>query len=182
MDRQQAQQWFEDHPHLVHGNVQELIARCEPTVRRHAREDAWLAAKRYVAERELEWHGDIGAHASEAYVARDVCSQLAYELKHHEPAVLKGDEEHLVGGTLKAALEPAGWDFLVRWIMDLAREEEHDTWLEIVRYTQQRARTLIAEHHLSADNRFDHTKCYGEVAPQIMEMLERDYSQHAFPR
>lgn len=182
MDRQQAQQWFEDHPHLVHGNVQELIARCEPTVRRHAREDAWLAAKRYVAERELEWHGDIGAHASEAYVARDVCSQLAYELKHHEPAVLKGDEEHLVGGTLKAALEPAGWDFLVRWIMDLAREEEHDTWLEIVRYTQRRARTLIAEHHLSADTRFDHTKCYGEVAPQIMEMLERDYSQHAFPR
>jgi hypothetical protein len=181
MERQAVQQWFEQHPQLVHGDVRELIERCEPTVRRHAREDAWLAAKRYVVEREFEW-GGIGAHASEVYVARDVCAQLAYELKHHEPEPKEGDEDHLAGGALKAALEPAGWDFLVRWIIDVAREEEHGTWLEIVHYTQKRARTLIDEHHLSEDNRFDHTKCYGEIAPRIMAMLERDYSQHAFPR
>jgi hypothetical protein len=182
MERQHVQQWFEQHPQLTHGDVQDLIARCEPTVRRHAREDAWIAAKSYVAERELAWKDGIGAHASEAYVARDVCSQLAFELKHHEPTMHEGDEDHLAGGTVKAAFEPAGWDFLVHWIMDVARDAEHEAWLEIVGFTERRARTLISEHHLSADTRFDHTKCYGEIVPRIMEMLTRDYSQHAFPR
>lgn len=182
LERQQVEQWFNGHPNLVHGSVRELMARCEPSIRRHAREDAWLAAKRYVAENEHVWDDALGAHASEVYVARDVCTQLADELKRHEPVPEDADADHLVGGVLKAALEPEGWAYLTRWVVDVAKEEEHNTWIEILRYTQRRARSLIEEHHLSADTRFDHTRCYGQIAPRIAAMLERDYSRHAFPR
>ena len=159
MERRQVERWFEAHPHLIHGDAHELVSHCEPT-----------------------GGNGLGAHASEAYVARDVCAQLAHELQHHEPDVRSGDEEHLAGGPLKAALEPEGWNYLAGWILEVAREEEHATWVEIVRYTQRRARALIREHHLSADTRFDHTRCYGKIAPRIMELLARDFSQHAFPR
>ena len=181
MKRESVLQWLERHPDTVHVNARELVSRCERAVRRHASEDAWLAAKQYVSQR---WQGEreaLGGHASEAYVAREVCSQLADELKHHEPTVHPGDEEHLAGGPVKSAVEPVGWEVLVRWIMDLAREQEHQTWQEIVRYTQLRARDLIREHHLSDDCDFDHTRCYGEIAPEIAEILERDYTNHAFP-
>ena len=182
MRREQVLQWLREHPEAVHGDPEEILARCEPVVRRHAREDAWIAAKRYVTEHMQEWTGRQGAHASEAYVAHEVCDQLAHELKHHEPKVEPGAEDHLAGGVLKATLEPEGWQALVGWIVQVAREEEHAAWAEIVRFTKRRARDLIREHHLSNDNDFDHTRCYGEIAPRIADMLAHDYSRHAFPR
>jgi hypothetical protein len=182
MERESVLQWFEDHPDAVHADMRELVSRCERAVRRHAREDAWLAAKHYVTDRCHAWEEVAGAHASEAYVAREVCGQLAYDLKHHEPALHPGDEDHLAGGFVKAAVEREGWEFLISWIMDLARDEEHETWGEIVRYTQRRARDLIREHHLSDDCSFDHSHCYGEIASRIAGLLARDYSTHAFYR
>ena len=65
--------------------------------------------------------------------------------------------------------------------MSLACEQEHECWQEIVKHTDKRARDLIAEHHLSDDTRFDHTKCYGEIATRVAALLERDYAAHAFP-
>ncbi len=182
LQRHQVEHWFQEHPGLVHGDVHELMARCEPSIRRHAREDAWMAAKRYVEQKEHDWDEASGAHASEVYVAADVCSRIARELAHHEPEPHEGDEDHLAGGLVKAELEPEGWAYLARWVLDVAREEEHKTWQEIVRFTHTRARSLVEEHHLSSDTRFDHTHCYGQVARRIAAMLERDYSLHAFPR
>jgi hypothetical protein len=173
--------WFEQHPDLVHGDVQEVLKRCERAVRRHAREAAWVAARDYVEQRRRNEKEHHGAPASEAYVARHVCHQLADELVRHEPDFESSDEEQLAGGPTKAAVESAGWEVLVPWILKMAHEEEHRTWLEIAHYTDQRARELIREHHLSEDNHFDHTKCYGEVAQEIERLLERDYLRHAFP-
>ncbi|MDJ0849437.1 MAG: hypothetical protein QNK04_13780 [Myxococcota bacterium] len=181
-DRRSVLDWLEHHPAGIRGKPSEIVDRCERAVRRHAREDAWIGAKRYVEERRHDWEEELGAHASEAYVAREVCHELAYELRRHEPSVGPGDAEHLAGGPVRDALDPEGWAVLVEWILELAREEEHQTWVEIVRYTDHRARELIRQHQLSDDCSFDHSKCYGEIATRIARLLERDYATHAFPR
>ena len=181
MERSEILAWFEQHPDLVHGDLQEVLMRCERAVRRHAREAAWVAAKQYVEQRRHDQEEHLGAHASEAYVARHVCHQLADELLRHEPRFEPSDGEQLAGEPVKTAVGGAGWEVLVPWILEMAREEEHRTWLEIARYTDERAKELIREHHLSDDTHFDRTKCYGEVAQLIERLLERDYQRHAFP-
>ena len=40
---------------------------------------------------------------------------------------------------------------------------------------------LIREQHLSEDCSLNHSRCYGEIATGIAEMLERDFASHAFP-
>jgi hypothetical protein len=45
MDRNEVEVWFRKNPPVTRVDVQELLDRCERAVRRHAREDAWLAAK-----------------------------------------------------------------------------------------------------------------------------------------
>ena len=181
VEREEIIHWFEEHLALVHGDAHETISRCERAVRRHAREDAWIAAKRYVEKRRYEQEDHLGMHASEAYVAREVCHQLAEELLQHEPAYEPGDEDNLAGGPVKAAFDSEGWAVLVPWILDVAREEEHHTWLEIAHYTDKLAKQLIRQHHLSDDTRFDRTKCYGVVAQEVDRLLERDFARHAFP-
>ena len=182
IDRRAVLAWLEEHPAALRGKPREIVERCERAVRRHAREDAWIGAKRYVEERRHDWEEELGAHASEAYVAREVCHELAFELRRHEPQVTPSDAEHLAGGPVRDALDSEGWAHLVEWILELARQEEHETWREIVRYTDHRARELIRQHHLSDDCSFDATKCYGEIAARIARLLERDYATHAFPR
>jgi hypothetical protein len=182
MERTAILEWLRQHADLVEGDVEEVVDRCERAVRRHAREDAWLIAKRYVAERQHGWLEAPGAHASETFVAREVCQRLALELRDHEPAPHRGDEEHLAGGPVKSALAAEGWEHLIPWIMQLAREEEHEAWREIVQHTRQQAQRLIRSHHLSSETSFDHTRCYGDVAAQIAGILARDFSEHAFPR
>lgn len=181
MERQAVLRWLEGHPSSVRADPREIVSRCESAVRRHAREDAWIGAKLYVEARRHDWEEGAGAHASEAHVAREVCHELAYELRHHEPTPQPDDADHLAGGPVKGAVDREGWEFLVQWILELAREEEHRTWREIVRYTDRRAREMIQEHHLSDDCSFDHSKCYGQVATRIAELLEKDYTDHAFP-
>jgi hypothetical protein len=182
MDRATVLEWLKSHPQVVKGDAEALVSRCEQAVRRHAREDAWVSAKRYVAERQHEWEESHGAHASEAFVAREVCRQFADDLARHEPAPHAGDEDHLAGSSVKASLAHEGWEFMIPWIMEVARDEEHRTWQQIVSYTKGRAQELIRSHHLSGDTRFDQTRCYGDVAAQISGILARDFSEHAFPR
>lgn len=182
MERENVLERLREHPQAVDGDAEAILTRCEPIVRRHARENAWLAAKRYVFERKLEWKGRVGSRASEEYVARDVCDQLAYELERHEPEPQPGDEERLAGASIRAAVEPESWEHLVGWILEVARRQEHETWREIVRYTKHRARDLVREHQLSSESDLDHTRCYGEIAPKIADLLARDFSRHAFPR
>jgi hypothetical protein len=181
MERNTVLQWFEQHPDAVHGDMSEIVSRCERAVRRHAREDAWLAAKAYITHRRHEWERGIGAHASEAYAAREVCHELAYGLRHHEPRIERNDSDHLAGGPVKNAVDATGWEFLTRWILQVAREEERATWKEIVGYVDHHAPDLIRAHHLSDDCSHDHTACFGPIAARIAKLLERDCSVHAFP-
>lgn len=179
MDKNQVLKWFEEHPDRVHGDVRAVLERCERSVRQHAREAAWTAAKRYVEQRRHETQGELGAHASESYVAREVCHRIADELLRHEPHLEAGAEDRLAGGFVKAAVEGEGWEVLVPWILEMGREEEHRTWVEITRYTNHLARELIRKHRLSDDTQFDHTKCFGEIAQRIERLLERDFELHA---
>jgi hypothetical protein len=182
MNRATVLEWLRRHPEVVHGDPEAIVTRCERAARRHAREDAWIGAKRYVAKRQHEWEESHGGHASEAFVAREVCQQLAEALQQHETTPQPGDEDHLAGGPVKAALEQEGWEFMVPWIIEIARDEEHTTWAEIVSHTETQAKELIRSHHLSNATDFDHTRCYGDVAARIAKILARDFSEHAFPR
>ena len=97
MDRDAVVRWLRDHPESVRGDPAKLVARFEAEVRRHAEQDAWLAAEAYVEDRMHEWEERWGYHSSEAYAARQVCPELAEELRRMEPHFGKGDEAHLVG-------------------------------------------------------------------------------------
>ena len=108
MKREAVLEWFDKHPDALQGDLLPTLERCEQAVRRHATEDAWLAAKHYVEQRQHDWEKLHGAHASEAYVAKEVCHQLADELRRHEPTPKDGDEDHLLGGPLKAAFDEEG--------------------------------------------------------------------------
>jgi hypothetical protein len=183
MDRSEILRWLEAHPAAVHGEASEILERCEHAVRRHAAEDAWLAAKSWAERRrrDFESHG-WGNHASEAFVAGEVCHQLAWELRHHEPEVAAGAEEHLAGGPVREALEPDGWAVLSGWVLELAREQEHATWREVVRFTDRRARSLVRERQLSRDQSLENARHYPEIAADVAGLLARDYSVHAHPR
>ncbi len=183
MTRDDVLHWLEEHRDAVHGDPDALLARCEQAVRRHATEDAWVAAKRWAQRRQHEFEAESwGAHASEAFVANEVCHQLAWELRHHEPPIEPGAEEHLAGGPIQRSLGPDAWQVLASWVREIAAEQQHTVWREIVRYTDRRARSLIREQHLSRDCDLDHTRHYPEIAADVAAMLADDYSVHAHPR
>lgn len=181
MQRERVLHWLTEHPDAVHGDADEILSRCERAVRRHAREMMWLAAKAYAARRRGDWDAFFGAHASEAYTAREVCHDIAWGLRQHEPGFEREDAERLAGAPVKNAVGSEGWDLLLPWILELARIRGHEVWREIVAYTDRHARELIRRHHLSEDCSLNHSRCYGEVAAQIVELLERDYASRAFP-
>jgi hypothetical protein len=182
MDRTEVLRWFEEHPAAAHGDVEQIVTRCERAVRRHAAEDAWLAAKQYVERRAETWHEEWSPPASEAFVTPEVCHQLAWELRRHEPEVAEADTDHLAGGPVMDALEPDGWTFLRRWVRELAADEEHRIWQEIVRFTDRRGRSLARERKLSQDWRWDAEHRYTVIAAHVAEILAHDYSIHAHPR
>jgi len=183
MTRDQILHWFEEHRAAIHGDPDALVERCERAVRRHATEAAWLAAKTWAERRRRDFEAEPwGNHASDAFVAAEVCHQIAWELAHHEPEVAPGSEERLTGGPLRRAVEDEAWQTLAPWIRGLAAAQEHATWREIVRFTHQRGKSLVQERHLSHDCDLDHARHYPEIAAEVAAALARDYSLHAYPR
>ena len=51
-----------------------------------------------------------------------------------------------------------------------------------MRFTHQRAKSLVHERHLSHDCDLDHARHYPEIAAEIADALALDYSLHAYPR
>ena len=183
MTRDEILSWFEGHPAAVDGDPGALVARCERAVRRHAREAAWLAAKGWAERRRRDFEAEEwGNHASDAFVAAEVCHQLAWELAHHEPHVEPGSEERLAGGPLRRALAEEAWQAVAPWILELAALQEHATWREIVRFTHGRARSLVRERHLSRDCDLERARHSPEIAAEVASELARDYSRQAFLR
>lgn len=182
MHRTDVERWFHEHPPESRVEIQELLDRCESAVRRHAQEDAWLAAKSYALERAREWESEWGMPASERRVAEDVCHELSWELAHHEPTVEPGAEEHLVGGSVRQALSPEAWEVIRRWVLEQAASEEHRTWREIVKFTDHRAREIIRREHFTLESDWDDRHQYTAIAAHVAQILAHEYSLRAHPR
>ncbi len=182
MERSDVEKWFRENPPESRVNVDELLDRCEGAVRRHAEEDAWLAAKSYALGRAREWQQEWSPPASEQFVTREVCHELSWELAHHEPAVEAGAEEHLAGGPVKEAISDEAWDVIRRWVLELAAAEEHRAWREIVKFTDHRAGEIIRREHFTRDAGWDRDHRYSAIAAHVAEILAREYSLRAHPR
>jgi hypothetical protein len=182
VDRHDVEKYFLSHPPESRLDVVELLDRCERAARRHAREDAWLAAKAYALDRATRWQGEWSAPASERFVASEVCHELAYGLGHHEPTVERGAEEHLVGGPVREALSDEAWQVIREWVRELAAAEEHREWREIVRFTDRRARHLIRREGFTRDSGWDDEHRYSAIAAQVARILAQEYSVRAHPR
>lgn len=181
-DRRELERWFKENPPESRVEIAELLDSCERAVRRHAREDAWLAAKDYALGRAAQWERDWTPPASEHFVTSEVCHELAWELAQHEPTVEAGSEEHLAGGPVHEALTPEAWEKIRAWVLELASAEEHATWGEIVRYTDHRARDIIREQGFTRNVSWSPDHRYSAIAAHVARILARDYSVRAHPR
>ena len=178
MERAQLLEWLEAHRDQVRGEPSEIVGRCEREVRRHAEEDAWLAAKQYVEGRMHRWEKQWGFHASEAHVAREVCPRLADDLRRHEPHPAPGDETHLAGAELLASLGPEARARVIEWVLELAAAEEHKAWLEVVKFTRGRGRGMVREGLVSGDQSWEGTENYAQKAAHVAELLAHEYEDH----
>jgi hypothetical protein len=175
MDRQAVLSWLREHPAAVHEDPEALLERFEQEIRRHATADAWKAARAHVEERQHEWEQRWGFHASQAYAAKEICPELARELKGMEPHFEKGDEPHLVGEALLQRLEPEGRREAEEWIRDVANEVEHKIWQEIVAYTKRRGADLVREGRVSSDLTWEHTDGFGQQAARVAKILLEEF-------
>jgi hypothetical protein len=179
MERSEVLDWLIRHTEHIHDIPERVLSRCEAEVRQHAQEDAWLHARDIAEEHHQDWRRFWGAYASEAYVARDVCSGLADELKRNEPIPADGHESDFVDEDVLGVLDPEARSVILDYVHDLARGEEHRAWQEIVRFTRKRGRTLARDEHLSSDRSFDEVHAYSETAARVMGILARDFQRRA---
>ena len=179
MKRSEVLDWLVQHTEHIHDIPEQVLSRCETEVRKHAQEDAWLHARDIAEEHNQHWRHSWGAHASETYVAREVCRGLADEFKRNEPIPAEGYESAFVDEDVLGVLDPEARTIILEYVHDLARGEEHRAWKEIMRFTRRRDRTLSREEHLSSDRSFEGTHAYSETAARIMGILARDFQHHA---
>jgi len=179
MERSAVLDWLSRHTEQVHDIPEQLISRCETEVRHHAQEDAWLHARDIAEDHNRHWGHFWGAHASEAYIAREACRDLAAEFEQNEPVPAAGHESDFVDEDVLSALDPEARAVVFEYVHDLALGEEHAAWKQIVRFTRKRARTLARDEHLSTDLSFEGTNVYSETAVRVMGMLAREFQHHA---
>jgi len=179
MERTEILDWLIQHPEYVHDIPERVLTRCETEVKEHAQEDAWLHARDVAEERNHYWRDSWGAHASEVFVAREVCSDLADEFKHSEPTPVEGHSEIYVEEDVLSVLDPEARSVIFDYVYELACGEEHQAWMEVVRFTRERGRNLAREEGLSSDVSFDGTHCYSETAARVMNILASDFQHHA---
>jgi hypothetical protein len=182
MERRHVLDWLRHHPDGVHGAPEEVLTRCDEEVHEHASEDAWLAAKAIAADRERYWHDAWGAPASEAFVAREVCRELAGALRRSEPTPAEGQAAHFVDDDVLGALEPEARALLLRYVHDLARVEEHHAWRQVVQFTRAFGTALVRGGGFSQATDFEHARLYAATAERVMHRLVEEYERHAHPR
>ena len=179
MERSEVLDWLTRHTEQVHDTPERVLSRCEIEVKEHAQEDAWLHARDIAEEHNHYWRDASGAHASEAFVAQEVCRELADEFKRSEPVPVEGHEGAYVGEGVLSVLDPEARTVLLGYVHDLARGEEHQAWLEVVHFTRERGRTLARDEGLSSDVSFEGTHSYSETAARVMDILADDFQRHA---
>ncbi len=179
MERTEVLDWLVRHKEHVQDIPERVLSRCELEVRKHAQEDAWLHARDIAEAHNRSWPHFWGAYASETYVARDVCRALADELERNEPVPLEGCERNFVDEDVLAVLDSEARSIVLEYVHDLARGEEHAAWKEIMRFTRKRGRSLARDEHLSSDLHLDGIHAYSETALRVIDILARDFRDHA---
>jgi hypothetical protein len=178
MDRHGIEHWFEGHPDAVHADPQQVLDRCEREVRAQAAHGAWRHARRIAEERLHDWEASFGLPASDAFVAREVCREMARELQRRAPIVK--DTAHVSAGVL-GVLSPAARELLAAWAHELAGREEQAAWKEVIRFTNHVGRDL-ARNGWSDELRWDFEHSYSKTAERVTRLLIHEYEQREHGR
>lgn len=181
MERIELENWIADHPDSIHTDSKALLDRCELDAIDHAHRDAWLEAIRIARKRLRRFEHGFGNPASDTFVTREVCHEIARELKLHEPVPDFRDRgrDEWPGQSLPDALDSDAREKFLDWIEELAAKEEHSTWREIVHFTDRRARSLIREGHMTDRCDWDLNHTYPLVAARVVKMLIAEFEAHA---
>jgi hypothetical protein len=183
MERLELERWLTHHPNLVHTDARALLDECEKKARDHAYRDAWTHAEK-IAEKSLRRFesGFIGHPASDTFVTREVCQEIARELKKNEPILDDSETELWIRELMLESLDPEAKEMFFTWLKDLTGTEEHATWLSIVRYTHRIARDLIHEEHMTNECDWDLNHTYAIVAARVVKILIGRFHGHAAGR
>ena len=176
MKRKDVERWFDHHPEAS-ARPGTLLDRCESEIRLHANQEAWGRAREIMEGRLAYFEQSFGLPASDAFVAREVCHEVAKELRRREPQVPEGSELAWVSESLLATLSPGARVTLGEWLHDLARDEEHAAWLEVVRFTDRFSRQLI-RNGMSNELHWDFDHSYTKNAARVARLLLREYEDH----
>jgi len=178
MERIDVERWLAQHPGSIHGDPDALLDRCEAETRNHAQHDAWLHAKAIAEQRLHRFERGFGLPASDTFVTREVCHEMARELKSHEPSPDQRAVEAWVGQMALEELETDARRLLRDWLQGLAEREEHAAWREIVRVTDHMARTLIRAGQMTDRCDWDLDHSYPKVAARVIRLLIDELKAH----
>jgi hypothetical protein len=182
MERNEVLEWLHDHPQEVKESPEDVVTRCEEAVHEHVLAETWHHACELARQRERYWLEDGGgAHASEAFVAREICGKLATELRRLEPVPEARDVGSYVDARALAQLGAGGRSLMLRYVLDLARREEHQTWCQVMDFTREKGQELARRRTFSKELDFDRTHGYAETAARVMHILAEDFARHAPP-
>lgn len=179
MDRTDLEAWLAHHPDSTRMPPAELLDRCEEEVRDHARQDAWLRACDVAESSVKRFERVFGLPASDSFVTREVCHEIARELKQHEPHPDDETAEHWVDDEVLASLDDEARGRLREWLHDLAEKEEHEAWMGIVYFADHLARRLIREAHMTNAVDWDFDRTYPRVAARVARMMIREFQMRA---
>ena len=178
MNRVDLQSWLHRHADSTHMPTHDLIDRCEAEVRNHAEVLAWKHALRVATTTLRRFDGLFGLPASETFVTREVCHEVARELSRHEPSLGSIDEAQWLSRGVLDSIDSESRNVFRDWVREIAEREEHRAWHEIVSFTHHVARALIAKAHMTGDLDWSFERSYPRVATRVMQLLLREYAAH----
>lgn len=179
MKRIDLEKWFAHHSESFHIEPRELLDQCEAGVRDYAHRDAWIHA-RDIAEQSLHRFERIfGYPAGDVFVTREICHEIARELRHHEPNPFDLEGCEWIGRPVLDSVDPELQHMLRDWLAELAAREEHTAWREIVYFTDHLARTLIDKERMSNQADWDLEHTYPKVASRVIRMIMGEFDAHA---
>ena len=179
MERQELENWFAQHPDSIYTQPEVLLDRCEAEVRDHATYDAWLHAREIAEESLHRFERIFGLPASDAFVTREICHEIARELKNHEPHPDERQAAEWAGQAILDVLDDEARDQVRAWLCDLAEKEEHTAWRSIVHFTDHLAQTLIRDQHMTSELDWDLEHTYPQVAVRVAKMMIREFELRA---
>ena len=95
---------------------------------------------------------------------------------------MEGHEGDYVDDDVLSVLDPEARTIMLDYAHGLARGEEHDAWIEVMRFTRERGRTLAREEGFSTDVSFSGSHSYSETAARVMDILASDFQRRAHPQ